>query len=147
MLNPPKMQSYSPQSMPPPPGSNIQAMPPTSGFPSSTAQASTPPAGTADYLEQLPTDNQTPTNDEIHVIDTIFKKETTTMQKILIELREALIVGVLFIILCLPQVDEWIKKIVKAADASPYILILLKACIFIFLFYAIKNLYIVRNKK
>ena len=68
------MQSYSPQSMPPPQGANIKSIPP-GVYPNTST-------GTADYLEQLPTDSETPTHEEIQVVDTIFKKETTTMQKI-----------------------------------------------------------------
>ena len=68
-----------------------------------------------DPIAQLPVDKTPPNMNEIHIIDTLFKKHRRTIDVIFEEAKDALIVGLLIITFCLPQVDTIIKKIPCAA--------------------------------
>lgn len=99
----------------------------------------------ADIIEQLPTDQTIPSRNEIHVINTLFKENKGNLQKIFDELKSSILIGLLFMIFSLPQIDIIIKKFVKIAEKSPYILIGIKAIVFVVIFYFLNNMYLVRN--
>ena len=94
----------------------------------------------ADLISQLPTD-QTPLNhDEIFVLQTLFKEENRKdISRIFIELKDAVLGGILFAILSLPQVNQLLARFVPSTQKSPLILIGLKTIIFISLYWIILN--------
>lgn len=100
----------------------------------------------ADHIDKLPIDNSSPTPQEIQIIDTLFKKEGKTISKILEELKDIIYLAILFIVFSLPQFDNIIMNLIKTTQNSIYILIFIKAIIFIFTWYFIKNLKFVRTK-
>jgi len=93
----------------------------------------------ADPIIQLPTDNSLPNKEELTIVNTIFKKHSNTISTVVNEMKDSIIAGIIFIILSLPQVDEFIKSLVTFTNNSPILLTLVKALIFIILFYFIKN--------
>ena len=95
-----------------------------------------------DPILQLPVDQNTPTNDEIQIVNTVFKKYENTANVIFVELKDSIIVGVLFIILSIPQVDDIIKKYIPMTSSSYYMLILVKTLILMVLFWVIKHFYL-----
>lgn len=99
----------------------------------------------ADIIEQLPTDQSVPSRNEIHVVNTLFKENKGNIHKIFNELKSSVLIGLLFMIFSLPQIDVLIKKCIVIADKSPYILIGIKAFIFVVVFYFLNNMYLVRN--
>lgn len=98
----------------------------------------------SDPIESLPVDSNPPSHDEIQLIDTIFEKHQTTFERILKSAKDVLLIGSLFILFSIPQIDGYIRKFIRAAE-SPYLLIVIKAVMFMVIYYAIKNLYLVRT--
>ena len=92
----------------------------------------------ADPIVQLPTDNSLPNKEELTIVNTLFKN-SNTVETIVNEMKDSIIAGILFIILSLPQVDEFIKSLLAFTNNSQILLTLVKALIFIILFYFIKN--------
>ena len=76
---------------------------------------------------------------------TLFKENKGNIHKIFNELKSSVLIGLLFMIFSLPQIDVLIKKCIVIADKSPYILIGIKAFIFVVVFYFLNNMYLVRN--
>lgn len=101
---------------------------------------------TGDILDQLPSDQSVPSHNEIRILDALFKQKKSTFDNILKHMKNILILGLLFIIFSLPPVDEIIIKIIKVAGTSPYILIGVKALLFMLAYFFIENFYLARNK-
>lgn len=100
----------------------------------------------ADNIDNLPTDQNVPTHTEIQIVDTLFKEKQTTVQRLLAGTKDVLLVGFLFILFSLPQIDGVVCKLVPSSATSPYILLFAKAVAVMFLYFVIKNLYLVRKK-
>jgi hypothetical protein len=98
-----------------------------------------------DIIENLPTDATMPSGDELQIINSIFRENKISKGKLFDEAKESVIIIILFTVLSIEPVDNLLKKFISAAK-SPYILILIKAVIFAVVFYAIKNMYLVKNK-
>lgn len=101
-------------------------------------------ANGGDIINELPTDETFPSKDELKILNTLFKNQGT-VQKIFDKTKDVLLVGFLFIILAIPQVDDLVYKIAPSTASSPYILIFVKALIFMFLFFVVQNMYLVRS--
>lgn len=97
-----------------------------------------------DSIDTLPVDKNTPSATELQLINTVFR-EQPMMQKLLDGTKDILVLGLLFIGFSLPQVDEAIQKVVPSTRSSPYILLMVKAMLFMFIFFIIKNMYLVRK--
>ena len=108
-------------------------------------QQSQPTHIMGDIIEQLPADNSVPSYNETIIVDKLFQKKKNIIDKILLSTKDILIMGILFIMFSLPQVDELIKRLVKPAENSPYILVGIKAVLFMVLFFIIKNVYLARK--
>jgi uncharacterized integral membrane protein len=98
----------------------------------------------SDIIEDLPTDETIPTNNEIEVFDKLFKNEND-IKKIFLELRDTILVGILFIIFSLEQMDQLVHKYIPSTKKSPYILLFIKSLIVMLIFFFLKNMYIVRK--
>jgi hypothetical protein len=99
----------------------------------------------SDNIDSLPTDQLMPTHDEIQLVDTLFQKQHTFVQRILLHTQDVLLIGFLFIIFSLPQVDIILRRFIPSTE-SPYILLFVKALLFMFVYFILKNLYLVRKK-
>ena len=100
----------------------------------------------ADIIDELPTDHTVPSHNEIKIVNNLFKQNKNGMYRILDELKTALIIGVLFIIFSIPQVDDLIKRVIPSSYAgSIYILLLVNAILLVVVFYFINNFYIMKN--
>ena len=99
-----------------------------------------------DLIDSLPTDENLPTHSEIQIIDELFQQNHGTVQKFLMKTRSLLVLGLLFILLSLPQVDEVVKKFIPSTETSFYILIAVKALLFMSIYFILKNIYLVRKK-
>ena len=67
------------------------------------------------------------------------------MTTIFVEAKESLIVGILFVILSIPQIDILINKILPITEKSSYILLLIKVLIIMLLFWLVKHLYLAKK--
>ena len=125
----PPPQQLTPQQFPP-------QFPPTPQLPQQVSLA--------DPIDSLPTDNNAPTQTEAFVTDTLFKQQQT-VNKFLDRVKDVLIVGFIFILFSLKQVDELICKVVPACEKSPYILLGIKTLFFMLAYFIVKNIYLVRK--
>jgi hypothetical protein len=98
-----------------------------------------------DPISQLPVDKNPPNINEIHIIDTLFKKHRKTMDVILEEAKDAIIVGLLIIGFCLPQVDNIINKILPISQKSLYFLLAIKGILASIIYWFIKHFYLSRK--
>ena len=92
----------------------------------------------ADLLNSLPVDETPLNHDEIHILQTLFKDENVRdLSTIFIELKDAVIGGVLFAILSSSKVDDMMRRFMP--NKSHIIMICVKTLIFIGLFWIIVN--------
>lgn len=98
----------------------------------------------SDPLDTLPTDKNAPTHSEIQIVDTLFKENHTTIQKIFNGTKDVFIFSGLFLLLSLPQINDIIIKFFPSAS-SPYMLLFAKTVLFAILYFLIKNWYLVRK--
>ena len=97
----------------------------------------------ADFIEQLPTDTTPVTPNELHIIETLFKKEHGKFVKIFDELKDAIIAGILFIVFYMLPIDVFISKTMLLPN-NTYMLLFYKACAFVVIYYLIKKLYLAK---
>lgn len=100
-----------------------------------------------DMIDQLPADTSVPSHNEIRIVDQLFQQKKSMFDKILHSTKDILILGGLFIIFSLPFVDNLIQKFITVTSTSPYILIGVKALLFVFSYFIIKNLYLAKKDK
>ena len=98
-----------------------------------------------DPISRLPVDQSQPTNNELQIVNSLFTKHRGTMDILVEEGKDSLIVGVLFVIFSLPPVNSLIKKVLPMADRSPYILIAIKAVAMMIIFWLVKHFYLSRR--
>jgi hypothetical protein len=99
-----------------------------------------------DLIQELPSDSSVPSHNEIRIVDKLFQQKKSIIDKILYQTKDIIILGGLFILLSLPFTDEIITKFITITRTSPYILIGVKALLFVLSFFVIKNIYLVRIK-
>ena len=101
----------------------------------------------SDPLGNLPVDQSQPTHKEIQLVDTLFKENKKTMSVIAEELKSAAIVGALFLVLSLPQVDSLFRRMIPSLANSTYIMLIIKVVMFIALYWILKHFYLCRLEK
>jgi len=98
-----------------------------------------------DPIAQLPIDKTPPSQNEIHIIDSLFKKHRRTMDVIFEEAKGAIIVGLLVVLFCLPNIDTIIQKFLPITQKSLYFLLFFKGLIAAVLYWLIKHFYLSRK--
>ena len=99
----------------------------------------------SDLISDLPVDKNEPTNTEIQIVDTIFKKHKKTINSLFSEAKESIIVGILFVIFSIPAIDSFITRIIPSANNSSYILLLIKILFIMLSFWVLKHFYLSRK--
>lgn len=107
-------------------------------------QPATTPA-TGDPITQLPVDQHPPNNNEVQIIDTLFKQHRSSMDVIAEEAKDSLIVAILIIVLSFPQIDSLLARVLPITETSPYIKVLIKGLIGAVLYWLIKHFYLSRK--
>jgi hypothetical protein len=100
-----------------------------------------------DLINQLPADNTTLSHNEIRIVDQLFYQKKGIFDNILNKTKDIVILGILFVVFSLPFVDDLIKKFVTLAGSSPYILIGVKALLFVLSYFIIDNLYLAKKEQ
>ena len=95
-----------------------------------------------DSIANLPVDDNEPKHEEIQIVNTLFKEHKSTLNKLVIEVKDLLIIGILFILLSLPQTDSIIQKVIPSSVNSIYILVGIKALLIMLVFWLIKYFYL-----
>lgn len=98
-----------------------------------------------DQINQLPVDKNPPLPNEIHIIDTLFKKHRGAMDIIFEEGKDSVLVAALVVLACMPQIDLFIHKMIPVSQQSPYFLLLAKGLVAAFLYWIIKHFYLSRK--
>ena len=101
------------------------------------------PAG--DPIAKLPVDQSQPTNNELQIVNSLFTKHKSTMDTIVEEAKDSLIIGLLFIVFSLPLLDNLLKRILPMTEKSPYVLVAIKALAVMALYWLIKHFYLSRK--
>ena len=97
-----------------------------------------------DFISELPTDKNKPSDNEYRIINTLFK-EKNTINIIFKEMQDSFIVGILFVIFSLPMLDSLIIKFIPVAEKSIYVLLCIKVLSIMLLFWVIKHFYLSRK--
>ena len=100
---------------------------------------------TGDPIAKLPVDQSQPTSNELQIVNSLFTKHRSTMDTVMEEAKDSLIIGLLFVIFSLPLVDSLIKRILPMTEKSPYILVAIKAVAVMALYWLIKHFYLSRK--
>jgi hypothetical protein len=100
-----------------------------------------------DNLADLPTDEIQPGKDELIIVDKLFNSHESTFHKLLREFKEPMILAILFIILSLPLINNFLGIIIPSAQNSLIIQICIKTLIFIVAYYLLKNFSFIQLKK
>lgn len=98
-----------------------------------------------DPINQLPVDKNPLLPNEVHIIDTLFKKHRGAMEIIFEEARDSVLVAALVVLACMPQIDLFIHKMIPISQQSPYFLLLAKGLIAAVLYWIIKHFYLSRK--
>ncbi len=100
----------------------------------------------ADTISNLPVDKNPPSHNEIHLMDTFFKSENKfTVNAIVEESKDSIIIAFLFIILSSSQIDSLFHKILPMTVNSTYILIIIKALVIGAAYWLIKHFYLSKS--
>jgi hypothetical protein len=99
-----------------------------------------------DVINQLPTDDTILSHNEIRIVDQLFHEKKGIFDNILSKTKDFVMLGLLFVVFSLPFVDELIKKFVTITGTSTYILLGVKALLFVFAYFTINNLYLVKKQ-
>ena len=97
-----------------------------------------------DLIESLPTDKVVHTQKQIEVANMLFQEKKSTLSIIASEIKDSVIICVLFIIFSSEHVDSIIKKNVPNSN-NMFVLYGVKCAIIIILFYILKNFHLSRK--
>lgn len=98
-----------------------------------------------DIISHLPTDKSQPTEKELLLLDSLFKEKKSSIKKITDEAYEPFIVGILFVILSLPKVNEVIISNISITKNSIYFLLLFKMFVIMILFWLVKHFHLCKK--
>jgi hypothetical protein len=100
----------------------------------------------ADFLNNLPTNQTIPSQQELSVVNRLFSSYPDSTKNIFLEFKTDLFLGLLFFILSLPTVDNLLTKhFVITQKYPPYILLLVKSLIFVLLCWLSKNFWLAKK--
>ena len=97
-----------------------------------------------DIIEKLPTDKEKPTEEENRIIDSIFT-DNTSPDKLLVEIKELIILLILFILVSMSKTTDIIKLYIPITSTSDWYLIIFKGIVLCCVFWFIKNIYLSRK--
>jgi len=99
----------------------------------------------SDIISQLPVDETQPSYNELRIVNKLFKEHTSTINKLATEAKDSVLIGLLFVLFSLPQLDELIGRIWPSTQKSPYILIFIKVIIIMAMFWGLKHSHLARK--
>lgn len=104
------------------------------------------PMQLGDDITKLPVDKNPPSVNEIHLVNSLFTEQNKSIiSTILSEGKDAILVGILFILFSLPQIDEMFHKLIPSTKNSIYILLGIKAILITIIWWVIKYFYLSRK--
>jgi hypothetical protein len=98
-----------------------------------------------DPISSLPVDEQPPTEKERLLVEKYFKKNISTFSKIMDSGQDAIVVGLIYIVMSLPQVDTLLIRFFPSLENQNYVRLAVKGLIATILFYCVKYMYLIRK--
>ena len=95
-----------------------------------------------DTISNLPTDQSIPSEQELLLLNSLFEEKKTHIRHIANEAYEPFFVGILFVILSIPKVDEMINLYIPVTQNSIYFLLLTKMFIIMISFWILKHFHL-----
>jgi hypothetical protein len=99
----------------------------------------------ADSINSLPVNQIQPSHNELKIVNTLFEQHGKSINKIVSEAKGAVLVGVLFILFSLTQIDDLVMRIIPMASTSPYTLLFIKSGLMMSVYWLIKNFWLSRQ--
>ena len=101
----------------------------------------------SDNIASLPTDGNAATHPELQIVDYLFEKDGSQKKVggLISEFKSAIFASVLFVVLSLPITDTLLEKVISAAN-NAVIRMIIKAIIFMLVFYFVNNFWIIKKK-
>jgi len=99
----------------------------------------------ADLIDSLPIDEKSQPNKQL--ANVLFKEENSkTLDNVFNELKDGVIISILFVIFSSEQIDGMILKIIPQTRENYFYLTGVKCLLIIFLFYILKNFHLSRKE-
>lgn len=96
-----------------------------------------------DDINNLPTTNYRASPQELNVVNTLFDKENKSkINNILYDFKDAAIIGIVFIVLAAPLLDDIINKYIPFTKKSIYYVLIVKTIVFIIITWFLQNKYL-----
>lgn len=93
----------------------------------------------SDYIESLPSDETPLTDTESVLLSEILKSDDTPITKFFRELREPLIIAVMFILMSLSQITDLIGSAIPYSTSSTHAMMGIKCALIIGAWFVYKN--------
>jgi hypothetical protein len=100
----------------------------------------------AETVYTLPTDDSPINSDEKNIMNAVFKEQQSTVRKFLDGSKDIILAGIIFFLVSIPPVDDFIRKMIPSTNDSVYTLLLVKCLAFMVLYFLLKNLYLARKE-
>lgn len=98
-----------------------------------------------DNIAQLPVDsNDNPSPSELHLVQSLFKKNESTISKLFSGLKDIFLLFILFVIFSIPQLNSIIGKIFPSIE-TPVMGIIIRGVLFSLAYLIIKNIYRIKK--
>jgi len=95
-----------------------------------------------DIISNLPTDQSIPSEQELLLLNSLFEEKKAPIRRIVNEAYEPFFVGILFVILSIPKIDEMINLYIPVTQNSIYFLLLTKMFIIMIAFWFLKHFHL-----
>lgn len=95
-----------------------------------------------DSLKQLPVNEKHVTEQDKASVDELFgpvMSSSDSQNKVVNHFQMVLVIGILFMLISLPIVDTTIQSMVNVTKGNPIMTLVVKAVLFMFIFYIIYN--------
>ena len=97
-----------------------------------------------DLIQNLPVEKTQYTENQMKIANMVFKEHKNVLNTIASELRDGIIISILFILFSSPQLDAFILKTIPNAN-NIFIMYGIKCTLIIVLFYIFKNFHLSRK--
>ena len=97
-----------------------------------------------DVLNTLQTDDSIPTNEELQIVQSLFRENSSGIKTILSGLKEGLLVMGLVFLFFLPPISKWLDKVLPMGK-SPYVMLLIKALLIGVIFWLVNHFYLAKK--
>lgn len=100
----------------------------------------------ADSINNLPVDDNAVPNNELQIANALFKEKQFALTKVVSASKDIVLVMALYLIFCMPQIDNLIKRFFPSTESSIYFFYGIKALLFGFCYFILQNIHAVYKK-